>query len=59
MPLRIAIIAAVVIAFLVLCTARVTLPALQLVGLVAWAVLATVATLVLWRRTRESRSSDL
>jgi hypothetical protein len=52
MLLRLAVIVAVVLAFLELCTVRVTLPALQLVGLVAWAVSASVAALVLWRRTR-------
>jgi hypothetical protein len=50
MLLRAGVVAAVVVAFLFLLTVRVTLPVLTLAGLVAWAVLASVAALVFWRR---------
>ena len=49
---RLALVAVVAFTFNVLLTVHVTLPALTVVGLIAWAVLASVAVAVLWRRSR-------
>jgi hypothetical protein len=50
---RVLVIAAVAYAVIVLFTARITLPALTFVGLVAWAVLASVAALAYRRANRK------
>jgi hypothetical protein len=50
---RVLVIGAVAFAFIVLLTARITLPALTVAALLTWAVLASIAVLVFWRRSRQ------
>lgn len=50
-PARLLVIAAVAFAYIVLFPAWVTLPVLSLIGLVAWAVLASIAALMYRRRS--------
>jgi membrane protein implicated in regulation of membrane protease activity len=56
---RIGVVLAIAGAVILLFTVRVTLPMLTLIGLIAWAALASITALVFWRRTRTTTRNEL
>jgi hypothetical protein len=54
MLIRLAVIVAGAAFFFALSHGSITVPALTLLGLIAWAVAASVAALILWRRTHST-----